>query len=193
MALHAMLHRTQTAAQRSMVQRGSQGKMVRCRVTGQKAACRLAVWMTVMKHTLRPWAQRRMLRRKLPLRAARWFWQKQRQQRMGCARKHRQQGRVLRQWGRRQLLRQARTVPHRLAAEMQADRANTAKANSTGRGVAIIDAASKKVTIRMCFTDGILTKKQSRSRRSSVRWERLLSAAKSSQWISVKFATSGQS
>ena len=133
MALHAMLHRTQTAAQRSMVQRGSQGKMVRCRVTGQKAACRLAVWMTVMKHTLRPWAQRRMLRRKLPLRAARWFWQKQRQQRMGCARKHRQQGRVLRQWGRRQLLRQARTVPHRLAAEMQADRANTAKANSTGK------------------------------------------------------------
>lgn len=123
---------------------GIAGQMVRCRVTGQKAACRLAVWMTVMKHTLRPWAQRRMLRRKLPLRAARWFWQKQRQQRMGCARKHRQQGRVLRQWGRRQLLRQARTVPHRLAAEMQADRANTAKANSTGRGVAIIAAASKK-------------------------------------------------
>lgn len=90
-------------------------------------------------------------------------------------------------------LRQARTVPHRLAAEMRADRANTAKANSTGRGVAIIAAALKKVTIRMCFTDGILTKKQSRSRRSSVRWERLLSAAKSSQWISVKFATSGQS
>ena len=108
-------------------------------------------------------------------------------------RMHRQQGRVLRQWGRRQLLRQARTVPHRLAAEMRADRANTAKANSTGRGVAIIAAALKKVTIRMCFTDGILTKKQSRSRRSSVRWERLLSAAKSSQWISVKFATSGQS
>lgn len=70
MALHAMLHRTQTAAQRSMVQRGSQGKMVRCRVTGQKAACRLAVWMTAMKHILRPWAQRRMLRRKLRLRAA---------------------------------------------------------------------------------------------------------------------------
>ena len=103
------------------------------------------------------------------------------------------EGGVLRQWDRRQLLRQARTVPHRLAAEMRADRANTAKANSTGRGVAIIAAALKKVTIRMCFTDGILTKKQSRSRRSSVRWERLLSAAKSSQWISVKFATSGQS
>ena len=79
------------------------------------------------------------------------------------------------------------------SAEMRVDRANTAKANSTGRGVAIIAAALKKVTIRMCFTDGILTKKQSRSRRSSVRWERLLSAAKSSQWISVKFATSGQS
>ena len=54
-------------------------------------------------------------------------------------------------------------------------------------------AACVARTIRMCFTDGILTKKQSRSRRSSVRWERLLSAAKSSQWISVKFATSGQS
>ena len=190
MAPHAMLHRTQTAAQRSMVQQGSQGKMVRCRATGQKAVCRLAVWMPAMKHTLRPWAQ---LRRKLRLRAERWFLRRQRQQRIGCARMHRQQGRVLRQWDRRQLLRQARTVPHLLAAEMRVDRANTAKANSTGRGVAIIAAASKKVTIRMCFTDGILTKKQSRSRRSSVRWERLLSAAKSSQWISVKFATSGQS
>ncbi len=71
---------------------GSQGKMVRCRVTGQKAACRLAVWMPAMKHTLRPWAQRRMLRRKLRLRAERWFLRRQRQQRIGCARMHRQQG-----------------------------------------------------------------------------------------------------
>lgn len=65
------------------------------------------------------------------------------------------------------------------------------KFNREGRGD--YRRGVKKVTIRMCFTDGILTKKQSRSRRSSVRWERLLSAAKSSQWISVKFATSGQS
>lgn len=120
---------------------GIAGQMVRCRATGQKAVCRLAVWMPAMKHTLRPWAQ---LRRKLRLRAERWFLRRQRQQRIGCARMHRQQGRVLRQWDRRQLLRQARTVPHRLAAEMRADRANTAKANSTGRGVAIIAAASKK-------------------------------------------------
>ena len=149
--------------------------------------------MPAMKHTLRPWAQLRMLRRKLRLRAARWFRRRQRQQRTGCARMHRQQGRVLRRWSRRQLLRQAREVQQRQAAEMRADRPNTAKANSTGRGVAIIVAASKKATIRMCFTDGILMKKQSRSRRSSARWARLLSAAKSSRWISVKFATSGQS
>lgn len=45
----------------------------------------LAVWMPAMKHTLRPWAQ---LRRKLRLRAERWFLRRQRQQRIGCARMH---------------------------------------------------------------------------------------------------------